>query len=833
MRNVRLAFRTLARTPFITAIAVLSLGLGIGANAAIFSMFEQLIMQALPTPEPAKLVNLSAPGPKPGSQSCGDAGGCDVVFSYPMFRDLEKAQTTFAGIAAHRSFDVNLAVRKQTRSGEGMFVSGSYFQLLGQQPALGRLLTLADDQTIGAHYVAVLSHRYWETQLGSDPSILNEQIVVNGKALTVIGVAPRDFEGTTKTTRPDVYVPISMRSELTTRTGRMDNRRSYWVYVFGRLKPNVTMEQAQSAINLVYRPIINDVEVPLQEGLSEQTMAQFKAKQIVLSEGYRGQADIHEEAKTPLAMLFAVTGIVLLIACANIANLLLARGAGRATEMAVRLSIGAQRRHVMVQLLTESVILAFIAGVVSLLFARWTLALLASVLPPDASQFLDFGLSWPVVAFSLLLSLGTGLLFGLYPALHSTRKDLLTAIRAGSGQPSGARAASRFRTSLVTVQIALAMTLLTSAGLFIKSLHNVSRVDLGLNIDNMVTFSISPELNGYDTTRSGQLFLRVEEALKALPGVSAVSSSMVPLLGGSNWGTDVAVEGFRGGPDIDSNARFNEVGPGYFKTLGVQLLAGREFTDADVVGRPAVAVVNETFAKKFGLGTQAVGKRMSTRGSGDQTLETEIVGLVRDAKYSEVKDDIPPLFYMPHRQDGSVGFMNFYVRTTLTPEALIAAIPPLMTRLDPNLPVNELRSMQAQVRESVFMDRMISTLSSSFAILATLLAAIGLYGVLAYTVAQRTREIGVRMALGAHAGTVRGMILRQVGILTLIGGIIGIAAAIGLGKAARSLLFRLEGHDPLVLSVATLLLAAVALGAGYLPARRASRVDPMKALRYE
>ncbi|MEW5915148.1 MAG: ABC transporter permease [Gemmatimonadota bacterium] len=833
MRNIRLAIRTLARTPFVTTIAVLSLGLGIGANAAIFSMFQQILMQALPTPDPGMLVNLSAPGPKPGSQSCGDAGGCEDVFSYPMFRDLEKAQQTFSGIAAHRSFDVNLAIRKQTRSGEGMYVSGSYFQVLGQQAALGRLLTIADDQTEGAHYVAVLSHRYWETQLGSDRSILNEQIVVNGKALTVIGVAARGFAGTTKTTRPDVYVPISMRSTLSTRSGRMDNRANYWVYLFARLKPNVTLEQAQMAINLVYRPIINDVEVSLQRGMSDQTMAAFKAKQITLSEGYRGQSDIHEEAKTPLFMLFSVTGIVLLIACANIANLLLARGAGRATEMAVRLSLGAQRRHVTVQLLTESVLLALIAGVASLLFARWTLALLAAVLPADASNFLSFGLSWPTVVFSMLLSLGTGLLFGLYPALHSTRKDLLTSIRAGSGQPSGARAAARFRLSLVTAQIALAMMLLTSAGLFIKSLRNVSRVDLGLDIDNMVTFSISPELNGYDTTRSAQLFVRVEDAIKSLPGVSAVSSSMVPLLAGSNWGTDVAVEGFQSGPDIDSNARFNEVGPGYFRTLGVQLLAGREFSEADVVGRPSVAVVNETFAKKFGLGTAAVGKRMSTRGSGNQTLETEIVGLVRDAKYSEVKDEIPPLFYTPHRQDGSVGFMNFYVRTTLSAADLLAAIPPMMGRLDPNLPVNELRSMPEQVRENVFMDRMISTLSSSFAVLATLLAAIGLYGVLAYTVAQRTREIGVRMALGAHAGTVRGMVLRQVGVLTLIGGVIGMVAAIGLGRAARSLLFRLEGHDPVVLVLATVLLAAVALGAGYLPARRASQVDPMRALRYE
>jgi len=613
----------------------------------------------------------------------------------------------------------------------------------------------------------------------------------------------------------------------------MDNRASYWIYVFGRLKPNVTIEQAQKAINLVYHPIVRDVEAPLQQGMSDQTMALFKAKQVTLTEGRRGQSSMHQEAKTPLAMLFAVTGIVLLIACANIANLLLARGAGRATEMAVRLSLGAQRRHVLAQLLTESVTLALIAGVVSLLFANWTLSLLTQVLPGDASNVINLGLSWPIVIFAMVLSLGTGVLFGLYPALHSTRRDLLTSIRAGSGQPSGARAAARFRTSLVTAQIALAMMLLTSAGLFVKSLRNVSRVDLGLDIGNLVTFAIGPELNGYDSTRSAQLFARMEEELATLPGVTAVTSSMVGILSGDNWGTDVAVEGFKGGPDTDSNARFNEIGPGYFRALGIPLMAGREFTPADGPGRPRVAIVNEAFAKKFNLGTQAVGKRMSTEGSRAKELDIEIVGLVRNAKYSEVKDEVPPLFFTPHRQDVAVGFMTFYARTSLSTSELLRSIPVLMARLDPNLPVAELRTMPEQVKENVFIDRMIGTLSSSFALLATLLAAIGLYGVLAYTVAQRTREIGVRMALGAHGGRVRGMILRQVGVVTLIGGAIGLAAAIGLARAARSLLFGLEGWDPVVLSVAAVLLTAVALGAGYVPALRASRVDPMKALRYE
>ena len=365
MHNLKLALRTLTKTPFVSAVAIISLALGVGANAAIFSLFEQLLLRSLPVQQAGSLVNLSAPGPKPGSQSCGQAGDCDDVFSYPMFRDLEKAQTVFTGLAAHNSFGLNLAVGKQTRSAEGMLVSGSYFSVLGLQAALGRLLTPADDQTIGAHFVAVLSHRFWEMHLGSDRSVLNEQVVINGQYLTVVGVAPRGFDGTTSTVKPDVFVPISMRNVLTPRSGQLDNRRNYWAYAFGRLRPNVTMEQAHTAINLIYRPIVNDVEAPLQQGMSDQTMAAFKAKQITLTPGRRGQSNVHREAKTPLAMLFSVTGIVLLIACANIANLLLARGAGRATEMAVRLSLGAQRRHVVGQLLTESVLLALVAGAVS------------------------------------------------------------------------------------------------------------------------------------------------------------------------------------------------------------------------------------------------------------------------------------------------------------------------------------------------------------------------------------------------------------------------------------------------------------------------------------
>ena len=830
MRQLRLAFRILWKTPFVTGIAVLSLALGIGANAGIFSLFDQILLRSLPVADPQRLVNLKAPGPMPGSQSCNQAGNCDEVFSYPMFRDLEKNQTVLTGLAGHRIFGVNLSYRDEPVPGDGMYVSGSYFPTVGIRPALGRLLGPDDDQTIGSNFVTVLSYGYWQAHLGSDPGVVGRTITVNGQALTIVGVAPQGFEGTTLGSRPYVFVPISMRGVLTTGFSNFEDRRDYWIYVFGRLKPGVSLAQASAGLNALYHPILTDVEAPLQKGMSDQTLTRFKAKQVVLAPGWRGQSFMQRMAKTPLLMLFSVTGIVLLIACANIANLLLARGASRATEMGVRLALGATRRQLVIQLLTESLVLAAAGAVASLVVAKWTLDGVYALLPPQGAQGLQFTLQPAVLAFAAVLAIGTGLVFGLFPAWHSTRSELVTTIRAGAGQIAGTKSAVRFRASLVTAQIALAMSLLIAAGLFMKSLVNVTRVDLGVRIDSVVTFSISPEQSGYDSTHSLQLYSQVEEAVAAIPGVRSVTSSMVPLLAGDNWGNDVNVQGFPLGPDIDHNANFNEIGTAYFATLGVSPVAGREFTAADHQGAPQVAVVNQRFARKFKLGDAAVGKFIS-RGSHD-SLNIQIVGVVPDVKYSSVKDSVPPVFYMPWRQDSHVGELSFYVFSP-QPTAVLHELPGVMKRLAPSVPMEDLKTMPQQVRENVFLDRMISILSTTFAALATLLAAVGLYGVLAYSVSQRTREIGVRMALGADARRVRVMVLRQVSVMMAVGGVIGLAGAVGLGHAASSLLYGLKGDDPAVFALAVLALTAVAIGAGYLPARRASEVDPVQALRYE
>ena len=834
MRHLRLALRTLARTPIITTVAALSLGLGIGSNAAIYSIFHRMVRQDLDVPQPERLVNLGAPGPKNGSQSCGMAGGCEVVFSYPMFRDLQKAELdVFTGIAGHRDLNANVSYERSSWAEDGLLVSGTYFPILGVQPQLGRLLNPTDDD-ISASPAVVLSHWFWDTKLGADSAVIGRTLMVNGRATTIVGVAPEDFYGTTYGERVAFFTPLAMGKALGTGIERaIDNRRAYYIYAFARLASGATIDEARTALNAVYQPIIRDVEAPLQQNMRDSVMARFLAKQVTVEPGSRGQSDLFDDAGTPLIMLFAITGLVLLIACANIANLLLARATNREMEMAVRLSLGATRRQLLGQLLTESVTLAFIGGLASLFFASWTLRGISVLMPPEVSTGLSLGMNWAAVIFAAVMSLATGIAFGLFPALHSTRPDLVTALRNNSGKLAGGRAARRFRTSLATAQIALAMALLMSAGLFLKSLWKVSRVDLGVRVEKLVTFGVTPEQNGYDSVRIRNLYERIEEELNAIPGVSAATSARVPLIAGSSWNNTVKVEGFKGGEGVDAQSSFNAIGAGHFRAIGVDLLAGREFSWADDLGRPKVAVVNETFAKKFGLWPNPVGKRMAQGSSDTIPLDIEIVGMVRDMKYARVKRDIPPVFFVPHRQQSDVGQLHFYARTEADPTTLLRAIQPVVQRIDPMLPIEDLWTMPEEIRMNTFEDRMISTLSASFAVLATLLAAMGLYGVLAYSVAQRTREIGVRMALGADAGKVQRLVLRQVAMMVLIGGVIGIAGAVALGKVAQSMLYQMSGADPLVMAASTVLLALVALAAGYVPALRASRVDPMQALRYE
>jgi predicted permease len=680
--------------------------------------------------------------------------------------------------------------------------------------------------------LAVLSYGYWTTHFNRDPSIVNQQMLINGVSFTVIGVAPEGFSGTTLGMMPDVFIPVSMRETIQQGWKGLDNRRSYWIYLFARLKPGVSREQAQAAMNQLYHGIIVDVDLPLQKGNSDRYRQQFRDQIMTLVPGAHGQSEVLVEASAPMNILLAITGFVLLIACANIANLLLAKAVGRGREISIRLAVGAQRAQLIRQLLTESVLLAIAGGLAGLAVSYVTVRLLLSFLPPQAILPLSPSINPRSLLFTLAISLLTGLLFGVFPAFHATKSDLATTLKDDAGSVSSTGAASRFRKVLVTGQIALSLLLLISAGLFLKSLVNITRVNLGLRTQGVLTFGLSPERNQYKPDQIRDFYGRLEESIGVIPGVESMTVSQVPLLSDSNWGMNVSVDGFVAGPDTDTNANFNQVGPAFFRTLAIPLIAGREFSISDGATAPKVGIVSEAFKRKFSPNEEILGKRMQIGNVGKNDIE--IVGVARDTKYSQVKDPPPPLFYRPYRQDKQLGAVNFYVLVRGgAPAELSPAIRSAVAALDPNLPVEEIHTFEKQVDNNIFLDRMITSLAAAFAVLATILAGVGLYGVLAYSVARRTREIGIRLAIGANPGAVRMMVLREVGLLALIGALIGAPGAIALAKFAEPLLYGLKSYDPLVVVAATVLMIAVALGAGYFPARLAMKVAPVTALRYE
>lgn len=837
MQDLRYALRQLRRSPGFTAVAVLSLALGIGGTAAIFSAMEEVLLRPLPVPAADGLVNLSAPGPKPGWTSCNMAGGCEEVFSYPMFRDLQEGTgDLFTGIGAHFAFWPNVGLRDGAVPAKGLYVSGSYFPTLEIQPALGRLLRPEDDRVIGGHPVAVLGHRFWENRLGGDPEVVGSTIRVNGEAFQVVGVTPPGFEGTTREHRTDIYVPLTMRGVLAPSYDGFEHRTTYSLYLFARLAPGVSPDRALDDLNRVYRPILQEVEAPLQDGMTDGEMERFLARGVGVSPGARGQSNLHRDAPVYILLLLAITGTVLLIACANVANLLLARGTVRRRELVIRSSLGAGRGKLLRQLLTESVVLALAGGLAGLLVARWTSAAIRAFLPEEMGAVLELGLSPVVLGFTAVVALGAGVAAGLYPALHLTRDSSASLLKGSSSVSRGGRGEGVVRTTLATAQIALAMALLISAGLFTRSLMNLGQAEVGLETEGLVSFSVYPAQSGYSPEGTEALLLRMQEALEALPDVEAASAGVVAVLRQNSWGANISLEGIESGPGTDTNVRTNWVAPGYFQTMGTPLLAGREFTGSDDASSAPVAVVNQAFARKFGLDPQEmVGRRMAI-GGGNPELGIQIVGLVGDASYATVKDPPPPLFVIPWQQSESVNGLpvtglTFYARAGSDPAAVQRAIPDLVRSVAPDVPVEDLGSVVEHSRETLFADRMMGSLASAFAGLATLLAAMGLFGVLAFSVAQRTREIGLRIAVGASSRDVEWMVIRQVAWMTLIGGAVGVAAALGVGQAAQSLLFEVQGHDPWAILAGVVLVATVALAAGLVPARRAARVDPMEALR--
>lgn len=833
--DVRYSARGLAKRPLFTVTVVLALAVGIGVSVAMYTIFDGLVLRSISGADaPEQLVNLSAPGlGLKHRPSCDTTGTCEEVFSYPMFRDLERVQEPFVGIAAHRMRDMNLAFRGETSASTGLLVSGSYFELLGVQPALGRLLGPQDDGVEGTADSVVLSYRYWRNALGGEPSVLGETLVVNGKPLTIVGVAPAGFAGTTRPFSPEVFVPITLRwRDAPGVIPNFDDRRHYWAYLFARLKPGVSLAQAETAINGPYRAILSEVEAPLQVGMTAQELAQFRARTIGVAPGAKGQSEAVRIAAAPLAIVLVAAGAVLLIACVNVANLMLARGASRIGEMAVRLSIGAGPRRLVTLLFTESALLALAAALVALPLVLAALRWVQSMVPAPGAAAFDFGLNAGLVGTTTLVALCSTVVFALLPVLKLARVQPGRVLHGGAARATSGRAGHRFRVGLVTAQIALSTMLLVLAGLLAESLANIGRADLGMRLESLLSFSVAPERNGYDAARSAALFDQLERELAGQAGVTSVASSLVTLLAGSSAVVGVRASGFEPAADARPVAHFNGVSAGFLATLDIPLLAGRDFVTADAGrDRPKVAIVNQQFAEFFRLGPNPVGARIGY-GEGS-ALDIEIVGLAADAKYDNVKQAARPQLFVPRGQLERVGEATFYVRSGSDPERVLAGIREVVRRIDPTLPVMDARTVERQVQENVFLDRFIGSLAGALATLATFLAGVGLYGVLSYIVAQRTREMALRMALGSPPQQLRRLVLRQVIVMAAVGGAIGVAAALPLGTAAGALLYGVNVWDPAVLAVAVLVLGAVVLAAGYIPAWRASRIDPMTALRAE
>ena len=825
--DVRYGLRSLATRPTFAIVAALTLALGIGVNVAMFSLFQQILLRELPVPDPDRLVSLTDPGGKPdGLQFGSAAGGGASVFSYPMFRDLERRQEAFVGIAAHRIFDATLSTGDQTRRDTGMFVSGSYFPLLGVRPSLGRLLGPQDDAVDGVAESVVLSHAYWQNEFGGDPDVVGRTLLVNGTRLAIVGVAPRGFHGTTIGTRARVFVPISFRGTDAPFAipGHFD-REFYWVHLFARLKPGVDREAAEAAVNPVYHAILNELDAPLLVGEDEATLQRFRTKPLVLAPGSRGQSQLLVPVGGLLSMLLAVSGVVLLLCCANVAGLVLVRSSTRRGEIAVRAAMGATRWRLVSLLLVESLLLALPAALLSLPLAWLVLRGLANGVPGLPPAAFDLQLSLGAAVVAVALAVVSAVVFGLAPMRGLTRTDPGQTLQAFGVRQTSSKTVTTFRAALATVQIMLSMTLLALTSVFAQSLANIARIDLGLDVDSVVTFGISPQASGYATEASLRLLERLEAELAALPGVEAVATSAWPILSGGALGTGARV----GGADAVVRTHINTISPDLFRTLGVELRAGRDFGAGDTNGTAAAVIVNQRFADELGAGENLIGRPITVIGT-----QGEIIGVAADAKDENVTSDVVPQVFIARAQDpGAQGSATFYVRAVGSPTGLIGMVRDAAARVDPIVPITSLRTMQQHVGENLATERYLAAAAAAFAVLATLLAGLGLFGALAYAVALRSRELGLRLALGAPATKIRGMVLRQMMAMTFVGVALGAAAAWVLAHAARSLLFGIEAAEPVGLAGAAAVLVAVTFGAAYVPARRASRVDPIVVLRYE
>ncbi len=834
IKDIRYGIRGLLKRKAFAAIAVLTLALGIGANTAIFTLVNAVMLKTLPVEKPEELVLFSDATNEGTSLEDSPRTGQWQRFSYASYEYFRDHKQSFQELAALRSGESRLSVRQinaqanAAARAQGHLVTGNYFSLLGVRAMRGRVLTIEDDKA-GAAPAAVISHRYWQQELNSDPSVVGKSFIINGTNFTVVGITPPEFFGVRVRRPPDFWLPLSFHPQIELRDSFLTNKQAYWLSLMGRLKPGVTLDQAQAAVNLALQQHL------IQEAGSQLTEERQKGIQntyVTLAEGQGGLSGLRRAYSKPLHMLMAIVGMVLLIACANVGSLLLSRAASRKAEISLRMALGATRRRIVRQLLTESMLLAGVGGLVGVLLAQWGVYVLVGLVARTSP--LDTRPDAQVLAFTAGISIIAGLLFGLVPAVQASRTDLSATMKEKNRMRTGFLRLN-LSSVMVVMQVGLSMVLLTGAGLFARSLLKLQSEDVGFDRNNVLLLGIDPRLAGYKTTELATLYQQVIERLGTLPTVQNVSIATYAPMSGTSRTSSVKITGYTAQPDEDLVVQDLLTGPKYAETLGVPLLRGREIELRDTASSPRVAVVNATFAEKYFKDQNPIGRTFTFDDETDKGAPLEIVGVVGDIKNDDARDKPEPTVYRPILQIQEQGAYSatIHIRTVSDPKPLVPQVRQVINQIDDKLPIFGVVTLDEQLHSNLDQERLIAQLVSFFGALALILACIGLYGVMAHGVARRTNEIGIRMALGARGGNIAWMILRETLYLVLAGLVIGVPAALIGAKLISAQLFGLKPTDPLTLIGAGVVLTLVALLAGYLPARRASRVNPLSALRYE
>ena len=834
LADLRFALRGLRRSPLFAIVAILSLALGIGANTAIFTLIDQILLRKLPVRSPDELVMLYQQGPHMGS-NMGSR-----MHSYPLYQDLQNKAEPLAEVLCRRLVDAAVSVDNQTERVQAEMVSGNYFTMLGVAPAIGRVFnSQEDDQVYRGHPVVVLSYGYWASRFARDPGVVGKKILVNDYPMTVVGVSADGFVGIDPAVSPQIRVPIQMKPVMAPDWGwlHMDDRRARWVQVFGRLKPGYTVASAQAPLQgLFTQERAYEMTLPAAKDWSAYSREQFMKGRLVVTPASLGYSPLRNDFSTALVVLMCMVGLVLLIACANVANLLIARAFMRQKEIAVRLSLGSSRGRLVSQMLVESLVLSFTGGLLGLAIAFGLTRALLALVPQQGQPLLISPSPDPrILGFTLVLTFVTGIVFGLLPALRASRADPWVTLKDTMGSIAGTGGSLFMRKGLVAAQVALSFLLLFGAGLFVRSLQNLKGTETGVTLDNLMTFQLSPSLSGYDNQRATLFYRQLLDRIRALPGVTSAALASVPILAGDEWDSSMSVEGHQAKDGEDMQMFMNAVSPGYFQTMKIPLLDGRDFRIADakeITGDAdaGVAIVNRRFAEHYFPGRSAVGKRIGWGDGPGTKLSIEIIGVVADALYEGPREGVHRQVFIPNWGKNSA---VFYVRIQSASSSAANMIRNEVRQLDSSIPVYGLKTVEGQLDETLLTDRLIAMLSAGFGALATLLASVGLYGVMAFVVARRKKELGIRLALGAQPGFVVWMVMREVLLLLAIGLAVGVPAAMLLGRYVASQLYGLQPHDPAIAGSTVLLLTIISAAAGFIPAQRASRIDPILALRHE